>query len=243
MKPSQVDHEHWTRVAKEWTAWARSPNHDAFWAFRQSLISFLGKGAGLTLDVGCGEGRVSRELTALGYQVTAVDAVAELVEAAKDASSAHEYVVADAADLPFEDGRFSLVVAYNMLMDVEDVPATLKEIRRVMRPDGKLMVSLVHPFQDRGRFASKDANAPFVLEGTYYGRQRFEGVEERAGLSMHFAGWSQPLEAYVAALEEAGLAITSLREPLPDLSEGPSYLKQWMRVPLFLWLKARPLHS
>src|SRR5882672_11419671 len=120
MKPSQVDHEHWTRVAKEWTAWARSPNHDAFWAFRQSLISFLGKGAGLTLDVGCGEGRVSRELTALGYQVTAVDAVAELVEAAKDASSAHEYVVADAADLPFEDGRFSLVVAYNMLMDVED---------------------------------------------------------------------------------------------------------------------------
>jgi len=145
--------------------------------------------------------------------------VAELIEAAKEANSAHEYVVADAADLPFEDGRLSLVVAYNMLMDVEDVPATLKEIRRVMRPDGELMISLVHPFRDRGRFASKDADAPFILEDTYYGRQRFEGVEERDSLQMHFAGWSQPLEAYAAALEEAGLAITSLREPLPDLSE------------------------
>jgi hypothetical protein len=39
---------------------------------------------------------------------------------------------------------------------------------------------------------------------------------------MHFAGWSQPLEAYVAALEEAGLAITSLREPLPALDAGVS---------------------
>ena len=33
---------------------------------------------------------------------------------------------------------------------------------------------------------------------------------------MHFARWSQPLEDYVAALEGAGLAITSLREPVPD---------------------------
>jgi len=53
-------------------------------------------------------------------------AVAELIEAAKEANSAHEYVVADAADPSFEDGRLSLVVAYNMLMDVEDVPATLE---------------------------------------------------------------------------------------------------------------------
>lgn len=241
MKTYRADHEHWTRVAKEWTAWARSPNHDAFWAYSQSLVAYIGAGTGLALDVGCGEGRVSRELTALGYQVTAVDVVAELVEAAKEAHSAHEYVVADATALPFEDGRFNLVVAYNMLMDVEDVPATVKEIRRVMRPDGELMISLVHPFRDRGHFASKDVDAPFVLEGTYYGRQRFEGVEERDGLQMHFAGWSQPFEAYTAALEEAGLAITSLREPLPDISEDASPLKRWKRIPMFLWLKARKL--
>lgn len=57
---------------------------------------------------------------------------------------------------------------------------------------------------------------------------------ERGGLRMHFAGWSQPLEAYAAALEDAGLAITSLREPRPDRGD-----EQDRRVPLFLWLKAR----
>jgi hypothetical protein len=58
---------------------------------------------------------------------------------------------------------------------------------------------------------------------------------------MHFAGWSEPLEAYAMALEHAGLAITSLREPVPDLGDGRSHMAHWTRIPLFLWLKARPL--
>jgi SAM-dependent methyltransferase len=236
-----LDRAHWTRVAAEWTAWARSPKHDAFWAYREALVAYLGQGNGKALEVGCGEGRVSRELKALGYHVTAADTVAELVEAARQADSAHDYAVADARDLPFEDSSFDQVVAYNVLMDVEDVPASLREIRRVMRPHGQLFMSIVHPFRDRGNFANAQPEAPFVLEGTYFGRQRFDGVEERGGLRMHFAGWSQPLEAYAAALEDAGLAITSIREPIPDHSEDQEHLKQWTRVPMFLWLKARPL--
>src|ERR1700733_8224173 len=91
------------------------------------------------------------------------------------------------------------------------------------------------------RFAGTETNAPFVLEGTYFGRQRFEGVEERDGLRMHFAGWSQPLEAYATALEGAGLAIPSLREPIPQAGDGWNHMQRWAQIPLFLWLKARPL--
>ncbi|WP_230534579.1 class I SAM-dependent methyltransferase [Microvirga roseola] len=241
MGPTPPDREHWSRVAAEWTEWARSPKHDAFWAYREAFIAYLGRGSGNALDVGCGEGRLSRELKALGYRVTAADTVAELVETARQADSAHDYAVADARSLPFEDGSFDLVLAYNVLMDVEDLPATLREIRRVMRPRGHLVISLVHPFRDRGSFTGPEPDASFVLTGTYFGRQRFEGMEERDGLRMHFAGWSQPLEAYAAALEQAGLAITSLREPVPDPSSAREHFKQWARVPLFLWLKASPL--
>jgi SAM-dependent methyltransferase len=158
-----------------------------------------------------------------------------------EANSAHDYAVATATELPFEGGSFDLVVAYNVLMDVDDVPAALSEIRRVMRPSGRIVISIVHPFTDRGSFAGAEPEAPFTVQGGYFGRQRFEGLEERDGLQMHFAGWSQPLEAYATALEQAGLAITALREPLPDLREGRDRMKQWTRVPLFLWLEARVL--
>lgn len=235
------DRQHWSRVAADWVAWARAPDHDAFWAYRAALAAFIGRGQGTALDVGCGEGRVARALRALGYHVTAADPVRGLVAAAAEAESAHEYVLADAAGLPFHDGTFDLVVAYNVLMDVADVPAAVKEMRRVLRSSGQLVISIVHPFTDRGRISGPATNARFVLRGTYFGRHRFEGVEQRKGLRMPFAGWSQPLEAYVAALEGAGLAITSLREPVPDLAHRQGHLQPWTRVPLFLWLKARPL--
>jgi SAM-dependent methyltransferase len=241
MNRAGEDHKHWSQVAEEWVAWARKPNHDAFWAYRAALAAFIGRGNGKALDVGCGEGRISRELTACGFQVTAVDPVSRLVRAAIEAQSARNYAVASATELPFENAQFDLVVAYNLLMNLEDVPAALKEFRRVLRPTGQLIISISHPFVDHGHFAGKEMNSPFVVEGTYFGRQRFDGVEERDGLRMHFAGWSQPLEAYGIALEEAGLAITSLREPVPDLDDGRNHMAPWLRMPLFLWLKARPL--
>ena len=239
MSGKDVDIEHWSRIAAEWTAWARAPNHDAFWAYRASLVAFIGQGVGDALDVGCGEGRVSRVLKDCGYRVTAVDPVEQLISAAEQAGSADAYKIAAAADLPFKNCSFDLAVAYNVLMDVDDVPAALKEVRRVLRPSGTLVISIVHPFADRGRFAGPQANAPFVLQKSYFGRERFEGTEVRDGLQMHFAGWSQPLESYMAALESAELAVTSLREPVPDTGDKGSHMERWNKVPLVLGLKAR----
>ncbi|WP_054308743.1 class I SAM-dependent methyltransferase [Mesorhizobium sp. 1M-11] len=241
MTSPRKDHDHWSDVASEWIEWARAPNHDAFWAYRPALREFIGKGAGDALEVGCGEGRVSRLLRECGYRVTATDTVEAFVAAAREADSADRYEVAPATALPFEPASFDFVMAYNMLMDVDDVPAAVKEMRRVLRPSGTLFVSIVHPFADRGRFDRERPDTPFVVDGTYFGREHFEGAEERDGLRMRFAGWSQPLQNYMAALERGGLAVTSLVEPAPDAGPQWAALRDWDRIPLFLWLKARPL--
>jgi SAM-dependent methyltransferase len=243
MADKHLDREHWSKFASEWIAWASPLNNDAFWAYRESLLAFIGYGAGKALEVGCGEGRVSRVLKKCGYHVTATDPVEQFIAAAEQTRSADDYKVASAADLPFEGGSFDLVVAYNVLMDVEDVPAAIREIARVLRPSGVLIISIVHPFADRGRFAGPEPDSPFILENSYFGRERFEVVEERDGFRMHFAGWSQSLEDYIASLQAARLAVVSLREPMPDISDPKARidLAHWCRIPLFLWLKARPL--
>ncbi|MBC8924171.1 class I SAM-dependent methyltransferase, partial [Escherichia coli] len=73
------------------------------------------------------EGRVSRELKALGYDVTATDAVPAMLDAARHADSAHRYQLADAAALPFDAASFDLVMAYNVLMDLDDMQHALNE--------------------------------------------------------------------------------------------------------------------
>ena len=52
MSRKNVDIEHWSRIASEWVTWARAPDHDEFWAYRASLLAFIGQG-----DVARGESR------------------------------------------------------------------------------------------------------------------------------------------------------------------------------------------
>jgi SAM-dependent methyltransferase len=205
------------------------------------LLAFIGRGEGQALDVGCGEGRVSRVLKDNGYRVTATDPVKAFISAAEQAGSADDYMVATAANLPFADDTFDLAIAYNVLMDIDDVPRALREIARVLRPSGTFIISIVHPFTDRGRFAGPEPDAPFVVNNSYFGREHFEVAEERNGLQMHFAGWSQPLQSYMLALEGADFVISSLGEPIPDASSAWTHKQPWSGIPLFLWLKARRL--
>lgn len=235
---AEEQHRHWERYADEWITWVRTPDHDSFWFYRDQFRVFVPPPGRATVEIGCGEGRIARELTDLGHTVTAVDRSPTLLEAARRAGSAAGYVLADATRLPFGDAGVDQVIAYNMLMDVDDMPAVVAEGGRILRPGGVLTLSIVHPFTERGRFTSREPDTPFVMEGSYFGRRAFEAIESRDGLSMHFAGWSHPLEDYVAAVRDAGLTIVDLREPRPDPADERRAIR-WRRMPLFLWMSAR----
>lgn len=229
--------EHWTVHADEWIRWSREPDLDAYWFYRTQFANFLPSAGVSTLEIGCGEGRIARDLSALGHRVTATDITPRLVAAAKSAGSAARYCVADAVNLPFTEGVFDRVIAYNVLMDVQDMPAAISEAARVLTPGGTLTISIVHPFIDRGTFAGESADATFEVRDSYFNCKTFTGIEERGGRSMHFAGWSHPLQDYVAALSRAGLAICALNEPRPaDRAEHDQSIARWRRLPLFLWM-------
>jgi ubiquinone/menaquinone biosynthesis C-methylase UbiE len=165
--------EEWEREAESWIAWARTPGHDAYWLYRDAFFELVPPAGRATLQVGCGEGRVPRELAARGHLVTAIDASPTLVAAASEAHAEGRYLLADAAALPFEDGAFDLVVAFNSLMDVQDMPGAVREAARVLAAGGRLCVCVTHPLADAGDFVRREAGAPFVIAGSYFGRRRF----------------------------------------------------------------------
>ncbi len=233
----------WERESQRWIAWARTPGHDAYWRYRSVFLELVPPPGRSTLEIGCGEGRVARDIAARGHKITAVDASPTLLAAAADAHAEGRYLLADAAALPFDDHVFDVIVAYNSLMDVQDMPAAVHEAARVLRPQGRMCVCITHPLADAGSFARQEADAPFLIEGSYFGRRRVDAAFERNGLQMTFHGWSYPLEEYVRAFEGAGLLIEALREPpLPAGRREQHDLasRRWRRIPNFLMLRLRP---
>jgi SAM-dependent methyltransferase len=236
-----ADRDVWEEEAKNWITWARTPGHDAYWRYREAFFDqILPSPKGATLEVGCGEGRVTRDLAARGHKVTAVDVSPTLIQHARDADQSSRYEVADAVRLPFEDGTFDLVVAYNSLMDVDDMPGAIREAARVLKPGGHFCFCVTHPLADSGRFQTREADAVFVITGSYLERRFFDETESRAGLSVRFRGWCSPLQDYARALEEAGFVIERIREPeMPQqaVREDPAQ-RRWQRLPLFLMVRA-----
>jgi SAM-dependent methyltransferase len=230
----------WEEQAQNWIRWARTPGHDAYWYYAPKFFDDIVPPAGLTLELGCGEGRVSRDLRNRGHDVIAIDASPTLVQHAAGAEAESAYLIADAETLPFRASIFDLVVAYNSLMDVDNMPKVVAEAGRVLRSRGRFCICVTHPINDAGRFVSEDPDARFTIEDSYYGRRHFNETVERDGIEMTFHGWLYPLEAYTAALEDAGFVIELVREPQPDphaVTHLPS-LAQWRRVPMFLFLRA-----
>ena len=91
-----------------------------------------------------------RDLADRGYAVTGLDASPTLVGAAGDRDPAGAYVVGQAEALPFPDAAFDLVVSYNSLMDVDDMPRAVSEAARVLEAGGHLCACVTHPLADAG---------------------------------------------------------------------------------------------
>ncbi|MFJ9743015.1 class I SAM-dependent methyltransferase [Streptomyces sp. NPDC101166] len=100
-----------------------------------------GPGARL-LDVGTGPGTVAAAACARAARVTAVDAEPSMIELAERAAPTARVRVAALPELPFADGEFDAVVANFVLNHVGRPQVALEELRRVLKPGGRIALTI-----------------------------------------------------------------------------------------------------
>jgi SAM-dependent methyltransferase len=231
----------WEDEAENWVRWARTPGHDVYELYSPAFFEeLIPEATASVLEIGCGEGRVVRDLAERGHRVVGLDPSPTLVSYAQLADERSSYVVAQGEALPFSDNSFEIVVAYNSLQNVNDLSRVVAEAARVLTPTGRFCACIAHPMTDvPNRFESEDPSAPFVIT-SYYGPRRVDETVERAGIQITFHGWAYSLDEYMRAFEEAGLVIDRMREPRLGEApvEGSSALDRWRRLPLFLFVRA-----
>ncbi|HEY1652194.1 MAG TPA: class I SAM-dependent methyltransferase [Acidimicrobiales bacterium] len=222
----------WEPEAEDWVRWARAPGHDAYWYYRTSFFDLLPSPGARTIELGCGEGRVARDLGERGHHVVGADSSRTLVRHAREADVSGSYLVADGAAVPAASGAFDLVVAYNSLQVVADMPGTVHEAARLLVQGGHLCLTVSHPAMDLGRFVPVGSEVVFAVRPGYFESRRVEDTIAMDGLTVTCRGWSYTLEDYMAAFERAGLVVEAMREPTPTAPSAN--FERWRSLPLFL---------
>lgn len=119
------------------------------WYTRPEMLRLAGDVSGRrVLDAGCGHGPLMVALRDRGAVVSGFDLSPAMIAIAEDRlGSDVDLKVADlAAPLPYADDAFDVVTCSLALHYVEDWAPTLAELRRVLKPGGRLVVSIIHPF-------------------------------------------------------------------------------------------------
>jgi len=149
-----------------------------------------------TIDIGCGEGRLTGHLSGLGHQIVGVDTSPSLVAAARELDPSMDVRLADAAALPLDDASADLAIAFMSLHDIDPMPAAMREIARVLEPGGQLCLAIIHPINLAGHFEANTADSHFVIRGDYLRAFNYSETVERDGLSMRFHSQNRPLQTY-----------------------------------------------
>lgn len=203
-------------------------------------------GSRRVLDVGCGEGQVTRLARSSGAEVAiGVDPTMAQVAVAVARGGDVSYARAGAAVLPFADRSFDAVVACLVFEHIEEVDRAMADVARVLRPRGRFLLFLNHPLlqtPSSGWIDDQVLDPPeqYWRIGPYLTEDvSIEEVER--GVFIPFI--HRPLSRYVNALAKNGLAVTRMEEPAPPpgfLARAPEYAAA-ATIPRLLFLRAERL--
>ncbi len=184
---------------------------------RPAMLHLAGDVSGRRiLDAGCGSGPLAAALRDTGAFVTGFDASAAMVDLARQRLGAHaDLHVADlGAPLPFSDAEFDDVVASLVLHYLEDWASPLSELRRVLKPGGRLILSVNHP----------SVYAIVYPEADYFALTRYSEDYTFDGQHAVLTFWHRPLHAMTDAFAAAGFRIVTVSEPPPASNTPPELL-------------------
>ena len=208
--PPEVDD--YDVIAEAYSAENESSLVNAYYE-RPAMLSLAGDVAGRRiLDAGCGSGPLSAALRDRGAIMSGFDASAGMLELARRRlGDGTDLRVADlGSPLPYSDDTFDDVVASLVLHYLEDWGPALTELRRVLKPGGRLIMSVDHPFAIHGlEYLAGNRTDYFAT---------YDRIEEwsMGGRTARLRFWNRPLHAMTDAFTAAGFRIAVISEPESD---------------------------
>lgn len=233
----------WNRNAAFWDARMGEGNDFFELLVWPSTERLLGLRAGeRVLDVACGNGLTCRRLAAAGAQVVAFDLSEEMIRHARARTTEHgdriEYLVLDATDeaalLALGEGTFDAALCSMALFDMAEIRPLMRSLARLLRPQGRLVFSVLHPCFNNTRtvhLAEQEEKDGTVVTTYSVKVSGYLTPTVAAGIAMVGQPspqpyFDRPLQVLLGACFEAGFVLDGLEERSfpPEVPAGSSPL-------------------
>ncbi len=178
----------------------------------EALERLLGPGPGRCLDLGCGTGVALEPLRRLGWSVVGTDVSEDLLEVAR--SRGLNAVLAQSEALPFEDASFDAAASIWTHTDVDDFPAVLSQLARVLRAGAPFVYIGAHPcfVGPHSRFFGAQG-VPELHEGYCRAGRYDDGPAIRPeGLRARVGAAHLPLGLFIQAFLDSGFTLERFEE-------------------------------
>ena len=198
-----------------------------------AILDLVGDVQGRTmLDAGAGNGYLARILARRGAAVTALEPAGGpfryIVEREHDDPLGITCLQADLSTVEGLDGQFDIVIANMVLLDIPDVAGAVASCLDALKPGGRFIFSLEHPFTGVG----SRGEAPFTVDDYFTER----AIPRMIGVNFH-----RTLETYVDLLADHGAVIERIKEPRLPVDVAAAHPEHaWAsRLPAFIVVSAR----
>ncbi len=204
------------------------------------------------LDAGCGIGTISLKLAEYGHRVTAIDISQKMLQVFESRVPAllHKRIRIVQQDIRKIRWRKRYdVILLNLILDhLKDPEIALRKCRQAIRPEGRLVLVLPHPFKDSGAWERTRVGNEWRYDRFYIKDYFYEGPFSKRREDEHgeiviqqIQSFKRNLATYVDLLRVSGFRVESISEPRPSTAKSNSLnFSKASRVPYFLILECCP---
>ena len=202
---------------------------------------------GMLLDVGCGHGDLFPIAKARGYDYAGLDISPDMLQEAKRKYPSGRYVQGSSTEITKRIHRKADVIVCNMvlpaLVDVQEISATLQEMKAAAKPDGVILIGTTYPAYDGymqagllGRQGVRTEFSGYFSSGTPYATEQIIGDHTMIFEDMH---WT--FSDYFHWLRTAGLILDAIDECPPDIKLADAiFAAEKRKYPKYLLLQCSP---
>jgi len=238
----------WDQAAKEYSELINSSGNLCYRTIidpylKNFFSSFIG---GKILDLGCGEGYLSR-LLPVDFSVRGIDSSAELIRIAREKNSPGEFSVGDITQTLSLGDSHDFVVSNMVLMSVQDLPAFYKNSYFYLKDSGRLVVTILHPVFSRPTNRWSKTWPMKLLRRDPFARidrygKTFTKEFPILGLKNPTPLIHRPLADYLQPALDSGFSLKEIKEISPTLENlrrynQPSWLEKFPMVMAIVWEK------